>query len=362
MVTIGSDMPVFPPIPTGIGPIDRLSGGGIAQTEIWELFGDPGSGKSTTTAFMIKACQDQGKLPVLVQTEELSKPTEAWRLAGVDESLVINIKPYEYAENIFNILPKLLIDESKKYARSEIGLVVIDSFSALFPARDFKAQEKNGAEAETMMNFAKMSSRFFNSLKGQGLGNGCSMVLVNQQRVGFAGTYAVTVTSGGESIKYYPKFRLQLRKLNSGLLKAADNKTVIGHTVRAKVIKNNLGRGFPEGTESEFAVMYGKGVDERGPILREAIEFGIVFKKSKVTYVVRDILDGQLEDVVELRGNPAVERYLDDNPETVNRLSELLQVCRAWMAENPGVQFEEGKTFLHGVEFDLLKEVAEWTP
>lgn len=354
IVTTGSNMRRFTPTPTGIKPIDRLSGGGICTSDIWELYGDPGSGKSTTSAYMISEFNKQGKICILLHSEEIAMPEEAWALSGVDPEMVIAIRQHEFAENSFDVLREILIDKKTKYPLTQVGLIVIDSFSAMLPEKESRAYEKNGLGADTMMTQAMMAAKFFRQIKGSGLCNEAAILIINQQRTGLAGTYAIIKTSGGNSIEFYPKFRMRLKKLGSGTLRAPDGKTVIGHTVTAQVTKNNTGRGMPQGSELEFQVKYGKGVDEIGPIIKEATDYGVIFKKTKVTLVVRDVVDGKLVEVTELRGTPALNKWIEDNPEGVEKLDLLNQMIRAWMTDNPGVILEGGLQYLDGVEFDLL--------
>lgn len=359
IATVGTEMRQFEPITTGIPPLDRITGGGISPTEIWELYGDEGAGKTVTANYIAGQFTKRGKMVIMILSEEVAMPEQAWQLGGVDPELIIAVRQHEFAENTFDVVKEMVMDKKTKYPHREIGLIVIDSFAALLPEKEARAIEKKGEGADTMMTKASMSAKFFRSLGGSGMLNEAALLIVNQQTTGFAGTYAVITTPGGNAVRYFCKMRLRLKKPKSGVLTGSDGKTAIGHTIVAQVIKNNLGRGLPANSEREYSVIYGKGVDETGPIIREATANGIIYKKNKLVSAIRDIQDGKIVDLIELKGQPALQKWIEDNPEGLERISELNSMVQVWMNSNPGIIMDDNIAFIDGVEVDLLAAMLE---
>jgi RecA/RadA recombinase len=359
IATIGTEMRQFEPISTGIPPLDRITGGGICPTEIWELYGDEGAGKTVTANYIAGQFTKRGKMVINILSEEVAMPEQAWQLGGVDPELYVAIRQHEFAENTFDVVKEMVLDKKTKYPHREVGLIIIDSFAALLPEKEARAIEKKGEGADTMMTKASMAAKFFRSLAGSGLLNEAALLIVNQQTTGFAGTYAVITTPGGNAIRYFCKMRIRLKKPKSGVLTGSDGKTSIGHTIVAQVIKNNLGRGLPANSEREYSVIYGRGVDETGPIIREATANGIIYKKNKMVTAIRDIQDGKIVDLIELKGQPAVQKWIEENPAGLERISDLNSMVQSWMNSNPGIVMDDNVAFIDGVEVDLLAAMLE---
>jgi DNA repair protein RadA/Sms len=79
------------PIPTGIGELDRVLGGGIVPSSVTLLAGEPGIGKSTLVLQMLASCARKGVASLLVSAEESPEQVHrrARRLGLVEDGIWI---------------------------------------------------------------------------------------------------------------------------------------------------------------------------------------------------------------------------------------------------------------------------------
>lgn len=105
-----------PRMETGIGPIDRLLGGGIVPGSLTLLGGEPGIGKSTLLLTLSHALAQRGKKVLYICAEESTAQValRAERLgAGADGLLVFNETDFSrIEEQIKEIRPDLVIIDS----------------------------------------------------------------------------------------------------------------------------------------------------------------------------------------------------------------------------------------------------------
>ncbi len=79
------------PVPTGLGELDRVLGGGIIPSSVTLLAGEPGIGKSTLVLQMLAACARKGITSLLVCAEEAPEQVHrrAIRLGLLEEGMWI---------------------------------------------------------------------------------------------------------------------------------------------------------------------------------------------------------------------------------------------------------------------------------
>jgi len=116
-------------------------------------------------------------------------------------------------------------------------------------------------------------------------------------------------TPGGRALKFYASVRVEVRKGDT--IKDKDNE-VIGHIIKAKVVKNKVA---PPYKEAQFELIYGKGVNRLGEILDLGIKFGII-GKSGSWFSYNDIQLGQ--------GRDRALEFLKENPKIYPKLSKKL--------------------------------------
>jgi recombination protein RecA len=116
-------------------------------------------------------------------------------------------------------------------------------------------------------------------------------------------------TPGGRALKFYSSVRLDIRRIES----IKDGVEVIGNRTRVKVVKNKCAPPFKQ---SEFDIMYGKGISREGSVLDIGVDLGFV-KKSGAWYTYEGEQLGQ--------GRENAKQFLSDNPEVMVEISERIR-------------------------------------
>jgi recombination protein RecA len=138
----------------------------------------------------------------------------------------------------------------------------------------------------------------------------CTVVFINQlrEKVGIVWGNP-EVTTGGRALKFYSSVRIDIRRKE--ILKNGGN--IIGNRAHVKVTKNKVAPPF---RETEFDIIYGKGVSLTGELVDLASEHGII-KKSGAWYSYNDIKIGQ--------GRDAAKQYLAENPDVMNGIEKQIR-------------------------------------
>jgi recombination protein RecA len=116
-------------------------------------------------------------------------------------------------------------------------------------------------------------------------------------------------TPGGRALKFYSSVRLDIRRIES----IKDGVEVVGNRTRVKVVKNKCAPPFKQ---SEFDIMYGKGISREGSLLDIGVDLGLV-KKSGAWYTYDGEQLGQ--------GRENAKLFLLDHPEVMVEISERIR-------------------------------------
>ena len=104
--------------------------------------------------------------------------------------------------------------------------------------------------------------------------------------------------------KFYSSVRIDVRRVEA--LKSGSE--IIGNRTRAKIVKNKVAPPF---REAEFDIMYGEGISHFGELLDLGVKLELV-QKSGSWFSIGETRIGQ--------GRDAAKRYLQENPETADKL------------------------------------------
>jgi recombination protein RecA len=80
-------------------------------------------------------------------------------------------------------------------------------------------------------------------------------------------------TTGGNALKFYSSVRLDIRRIGS--IKEGDE--VVGNETRVKVVKNKVAPPF---RQTEFQIMYGKGIHRLGEIIDLGVKLNLIDKSG----------------------------------------------------------------------------------
>lgn len=318
-IQLGTDIEDRPIVSTGNPSLDRALGGGIPTGTWIDIWGRAGSSKSTTAALLSRQVQDKGKIVIWYQTET-SEPSDALHLCGVNPELFFFIDARGFGEDGFERIQDLLLDGMT--ARPEIGLIVIDSITALLPSKELNSVSANGLEQASIANLAALMSRMGRIVSGRGwLSQGAILCSINQERAQISATPMPNAKTGGLAMQFYPKIAVHYNVGTKGQIKDTTG-SVIGDEVFFKVTKNNLGsRPFVTGS---FKFHYGIGLDLIQPYVDEALDNGIIVTTSPGHFLVRALDFSETK----VHGGEKLSLYFKENGDNLADLKSQVDSVR----------------------------------
>lgn len=285
-------------ISTGSMSLDLATGiGGVPRGRIVEIYGPESSGKTTLTLHIIAEAQKTGGRAAFIDAEHALDPEYAKNL-GVDVDELLVSQP-DYGEQALEIAEMLV-------RSGAIDVVVVDSVAALVPKHEI-----DGAMGDATVGMqARLMSQALRKLAGVINKTNTTIIFINQlrEKIGIMFGNPET-TTGGRALKFFSSMRIDVRKVES--IKAGDQ--VLGNRTRAKIVKNKVAPPFKQ---AEFDIMYGEGISRAGDVLDCAVEAKII-EKAGSWYSFDGDRIGQ--------GRENVKRFLEENPETMAHVEELLR-------------------------------------
>ena len=266
--------------------------GGIPQGRITEIYGPESSGKTTLSLHIIAEAQKTGGYAAFIDAEHAMDPEYAKKL-GVDTDNLLISQP-DTGEQALDITETLV-------RSGALDVIVIDSVAALVP----KA-ELDGDMGDSHMGLqARLMSQALRKLTGTVSKSRTSVIFINQIRHKIGVMFgSPETTTGGNALKFYASVRLDIRRI--GQIKEGDQ--VVGNRTRVKVVKNKVAPPFKN---TEFDIMYGKGISYEGDLLDLAVQADIV-NKMGAWYSFNKEKIGQ--------GKENAKRYLQDNENVRNEI------------------------------------------
>jgi len=285
-------------IPTGSLGLDFALGvGGIPRGRVIEVYGPESSGKTTMTLHMIAEAQKAGGIAAFIDAEHALDAKYA-RALGVDTDNLLISQP-DTGEQALEIAETLV-------RSGAIDIVVIDSVAALTPRSEIEGEMGDahmGLQARLMSQALRKLTAIISKSK-------TSVVFINQIRMKIGVMFGnPETTTGGNALKFYCSVRLDIRKIAT----IKDNQEVIGSRTRVRVVKNKVAPPF---RETEFDIIYGKGVSKTGELLDMAVNHNIVEKSGSWFSYGSDRL-GQ--------GRENARNTLDSSPEIYNEVMGKVQ-------------------------------------
>ncbi len=293
-----SEQVAIPSISTGSLGLDISLGiGGLPRGRVVEIYGPESSGKTTLTLQVIAEAQKAGGTCAFIDAEHALDPIYAANLGvQTDDLLVSQPDTGEQALEICDMLVR----------SSAIDVIVIDSVAALTPKAEIE-----GDMGDTHVGLqARLMSQALRKMTGNIKNSNTLVIFINQIRMKIGVMFgSPETTTGGNALKFYSSVRLDIRRI--GAVKDGDE--VVGNETRVKVVKNKVAPPF---RQTEFAIMYGKGIHRTGEIIELGVKQGII-EKSGAWYAYGSDRIGQ--------GRKNAADFLDDNPDMKREIEDQIR-------------------------------------
>ena len=307
----------IPSISTGSLGLDIALGiGGLPKGRVVEIYGPESSGKTTLTLQVIAEAQKAGGTCAFVDAEHALDPVYAEKLGVVIDDLIVS-QP-DTGEQALEVTDMLV-------RSGACDVLVVDSVAALTPRAEIEGEMGDhhvGLQARLM-------SQALRKLTGNIKAANCLVIFINQIRMKIGVMFGnPETTTGGNALKFYSSVRLDIRRI--GAVKDGDE--VVGNETRVKVVKNKVSPPFKQ---TEFQILYGKGINRFGELVDLGVKNGFV-DKSGAWYSYNGNKIGQ--------GKANVGTYLSENLDVASELETKIR------------QKEMGETIEKEVNTDVESE------
>ncbi|MDA8787031.1 recombinase RecA [Porticoccaceae bacterium] len=288
----------IPAISTGSLGLDIALGiGGLPKGRVVEIYGPESSGKTTLTLQVIAEAQKAGGTCAFIDAEHALDPVYAEKLGvQVDDLIVSQPDTGEQALEVTDMLVR----------SGACDVLVVDSVAALTPRAEIEGEMGDhhvGLQARLM-------SQALRKLTGNIKTANCLVIFINQIRMKIGVMFGnPETTTGGNALKFYSSVRLDIRRI--GAVKDGDE--IVGNETRVKVVKNKVAPPFKQ---TEFQILYGRGINRNGELVDLGVKHGLV-DKSGAWYAYKGNKIGQ--------GKANVGVFLTENPEIAAEIESQIR-------------------------------------
>lgn len=296
-ISSGDHVPVSG-IPSGSILLDHTIGvGGLPIGRIVEIYGDPGSGKTSLCTLIAANAQDMFPNSFIgyVDVEHAVDPEYASQL-GLDMDSVLFSQPDSAEEALDTVLS--LTDSAA------CSVVILDSVGGL----QTKLQLEKGMGEATMAEVARILSQSMPKISKSAKRTDTLIIFVNQLRSSLGDYGSPNITMGGKSLKFFASLRLEIKRVDI----LTQGEDAIGQTLRIKLAKNKVGRPFGK---VEADLIFGKGFNNDLEVIQLCIAHG---------YITQGGAWFSLPSGESFQGKVKLAEYLADNPAELQDLKDKL--------------------------------------
>jgi recombination protein RecA len=275
-------------ISTGSLALDIALGGGLPRGRIVESFGNEGSGKSTLALHCIAEAQKAGGVAAYVDAEQAMDARYAASL-GVNVDKLYLSQP-SCGEQCLEIADNMV-------RSGVVDIVVIDSVAALTPRAELEGEMGD----QSMGLMARMMGQGCRKLASSVGTANAVLIFINQIRDKIGVTWGdPTITPGGRALKFFASVRMKVARIEA--IKDASGHQ-IGARTKVSIVKNKVACPF---VDSEFDLIYGKGINKAADILDVAVAYGVIQRAGAFYTIGAEKVQGRENAVVYLSEHDSI--------------------------------------------------------
>lgn len=253
------NLPVYD---TGFFSLNRILGhSGIPKGKVIEIYGEPGTGKTTLALQMLSQNQYEDKRGNAFIDAEFALNVPYIKTLGVNPDKLILVKP-DSGHEAFRAIETLLRSNACNF-------IVVDSVPSLTPKDDL---EKDLGEGQ-VGKLPQMMSRALPIISKLAEQTGTTVIFINQTRM-LIGTYVPTKTTpGGNALKFYSSIRLELTRKEP--IKLGDE--IVGNVTEIKCVKNKVAPPFKK---CQLTMKHGEGFNQLKDLVDVSILYNVIDKRG----------------------------------------------------------------------------------
>jgi len=145
-------------VPTGVPALDSLLGGGLERRVITQLYGEPGCGKSTLTIIAAAERLRAGESVIYLDTEGFS--VERFRQVAGEGAEDLARRLFLFEPLDFEQQGLMLAESERLLQKGGVGLIVLDSATALYRTELTAGREAQRKLARQMIHLLGLAKRF----------------------------------------------------------------------------------------------------------------------------------------------------------------------------------------------------------
>lgn len=145
-------------VPSGSPEIDELLGGGFERRTLTQIYGEPGSGKSTICIIAAVAVLRSGKEVIFFDTEGFS--VERFRQIAGDGAEDLAEHLYIYDPVDFDMQGTMIVECETILKQGKVGMIVMDSATALYRTELGAGKEPLRKLAKQMVHLLGLSKKY----------------------------------------------------------------------------------------------------------------------------------------------------------------------------------------------------------
>jgi len=234
---------------TQIEDLDEITGGGMPEGRIVEIFGPESSGKTSLAYWLASLYQQSVYFPI-----EGTYDAERALSIGVKAKQMIVCRA-EDGEQVLNM--------TLKFAKAGVPLIIIDSVPACQPREDIDKLSKDAENEIRMGGTARLFSKMLPIIVHEIEKSGTTLVLINQVRDKINAMLfgEKDDTPGGRAIKFYSSVRIKVARrawieVPNKNPKISSQNVKVGMIMKCKVVKSKVCNPFGE---AEIPLFFDRG-------------------------------------------------------------------------------------------------------